>query len=138
MRIPNIFKYIACILYESILLFAILFVAGVIHRAIFGDPQTDIQRFYLFMYSWVIAGLYFVFCWVKSGQTLAMKTWNLELIGYDGNFLSIERAIKRYVIATFSLMFFGIGFIWALFDRDGLSLHDRFTGGRVIEVLKKA
>jgi uncharacterized RDD family membrane protein YckC len=60
------------------------------------------------------------------------------LIGYDGNFLSIERAIKRYVIATFSLMFFGIGFIWALFDRDGLSLHDRFTGGRVIEVLKKS
>jgi uncharacterized RDD family membrane protein YckC len=35
-------------------------------------------------------------------------------------------------------MFFGIGFIWALFDRDGLSLHDRFTGGRVIEVLKKS
>ena len=136
MKATDIFKRIACMLYESILLFAILFVAGIIHRALFGDPRTDMQRLYLFVYSWLIVGLYFVFCWVKSGQTLAMKTWNLQLLGYDVNFLSMECAIKRYVIASFSLMFFAIGFIWAIFDREGLSLHDRFSGGRLIELPK--
>ena len=43
MKATDIFKRIACMLYESILLFAILFVAGIIHRALFGDPRTDMQ-----------------------------------------------------------------------------------------------
>jgi hypothetical protein len=41
------------------------------------------------------------------------------------------------VIASFSLMFFGLGFVWALFDREGLYLHDRLTGGNLVTLPKK-
>ena len=137
MKTPSWFKRIACMFYESILVFAILFVAGIIYRAIFGDPQTAFHQHLFFIYSWLIAGFYFVFCWVKSGQTLAMQTWHIQLIGVDGLPLGLEQALRRYVVASFSLMFFGLGFLWAIFDREGLYLHDRLTGGRLIVLSKK-
>ena len=133
----SLFKRIACMLYESILVFAILFVAGVVYRALMGDPHSDFEQHLFFMYSWLIIGVYFVYCWVKSGQTLAMQTWRIQLLRLDGNPLSLGQAVRRYVIASFSLMFFGLGFLWAIFDREGLYLHDRFTGGRLFELPKK-
>ena len=133
----SLFKRIACMLYESILVFAILFVAGVVYRALMGDPHSDFEQHLFFMYSWLIIGVYFVYCWVKSGQTLAMQTWRIKLLGLDGNPLSLGQAVRRYVIASFSLMFFGLGFLWAIFDREGLYLHDRFTGSRLVELPKK-
>ena len=133
----SLFKRIACMLYESILVFAILFVAGVVYRALMGDPHSDFEQHLFFMYSWLIIGVYFVYCWVKSGQTLAMQTWRIQLLGLDGNPLSLGQAVRRYVIASFSLMFFGLGFLWAIFDREGLYLHERFTGSRLVELPKK-
>jgi uncharacterized RDD family membrane protein YckC len=133
----SLFKRIACMLYESILVFAILFVAGVVYRALMGDPHSDFEQHLFFMYSWLIIGVYFVYCWVKSGQTLAMQTWRIQLLRLDGNPLSLGQAVRRYVIASFSLMFFGLGFLWAIFDREGLYLHDRFTGSRLFELPKK-
>jgi uncharacterized RDD family membrane protein YckC len=133
----SLFKRIACMLYESILVFAILFVAGVVYRALMGDPHSDFEQHLFFMYSWLIIGVYFVYCWVKSGQTLAMQTWRIQLLRLDGNPLSLGQAVRRYVIASFSLMFFGLGFLWAIFDREGLYLHDRFTGSHLFELPKK-
>jgi uncharacterized RDD family membrane protein YckC len=133
----SLFKRIACMLYETILVFAILFVAGVVYRALMGDPHSDFEQHLFFMYSWLIIGVYFVYCWVKSGQTLAMQTWRIQLLRLDGNPLSLGQAVRRYVIASFSLMFFGLGFLWAIFDREGLYLHDRFTGSRLFELPKK-
>jgi hypothetical protein len=49
----------------------------------------------------------------------------------NGELLRLNRAILRYVLATAGLMFFGAGFIWALFDREGLYLHDRLIGSRL-------
>ncbi len=133
----SLFKRIACMLYESILVFAILFVAGVVYRALMGDPHSDFEQHLFFMYSWLIIGVYFVYCWVKSGQTLAMQTWRIQLLRLDGNPLSLGQAVRRYLIASFSLMFFGLAFLWAIFDREGLYLHDRFTGSRLFELPKK-
>jgi uncharacterized RDD family membrane protein YckC len=133
----SLFKRIPCMLYESILVFAILFVAGVVYRALIGDPHSDFEQHLCFMYSWLITGIYFVYCWVRSGQTLAMQTWRIQLLGLDGKSLSLEQAVRRYMIASFSLMFFGLGFIWAIFDREGLYLHDRFTGSRLVALSKK-
>lgn len=124
-------------LYESILVFAILFLVGIVYRSLFGDPHTDVEQHLLFIVSWLIIGVYFVYCWVKSGQTLAMQTWRIQLLGFDGKTLLLQQAVTRYFIATFSLMFFGLGFLWAIFDREGLYLQDRLTGGRLVALPKK-
>jgi uncharacterized RDD family membrane protein YckC len=134
---PSVFRRIAAMLYESVLLFAILFVAGVLYRAVFSDPSNDIQRHFLFLYCWLVSAFYFIYCWVKSGQTLAMQTWRVRLVNREGDLINFEQALKRYVLASFCLMFFGLGFVWAWFDREGLYLHDRLTGCRLLVLPKR-
>jgi uncharacterized RDD family membrane protein YckC len=65
-----------------------------------------------------------------------MKTWRIKLESMNGELLSVNRAILRYVLATAGLMFFGAGFLWALFDREGLYLHDRLIGSRLRLIAK--
>ena len=72
----------ACMLYESILLIAILALATFIFLKIFGVATQSPLRYFLQFYLWLIAGAYFIFCWVKSGQTLAMQTWRIQLLGH--------------------------------------------------------
>jgi uncharacterized RDD family membrane protein YckC len=47
----------------------------------------------------VVLGLYFVWCWSQSGQTLPMKTWRMRLVTRDGQAVSPRRALARYLAA---------------------------------------
>jgi len=67
-----------------------------------------------------------------SGQTLAMKTWGLRLRRADGEPLTLPVAIGRYVLAVAGLLCMGVGFLWALVDRDRQFLHDRLMGTRIL------
>jgi uncharacterized RDD family membrane protein YckC len=71
-----------------------------------------------------------VFCWVRTGQTLAQKTWNLRLTNLDGSLLRPRRAILRYLLALPSIGS-GIGLLWALIDPERQFLHDRLVGSRL-------
>ncbi|MCI0354493.1 MAG: RDD family protein, partial [Acidobacteria bacterium] len=68
---------------------------------------------------------YFLWCWLRGGQTLAMKAWRIRLID-----VSPTRALLRLALATL-LLPTGISLIWALFDRDRQFLHDRLAGTRL-------
>lgn len=103
---------------------------------LFGSATEAPKRHYLQVYLWLVAAAYFIWCWVHGGQTLAMQTWRIRLTDHAGHSISLSQAIKRYVLASAGLMFFGAGFFWALFDRQGLFLHDRLTGSRLIVVEK--
>jgi len=121
-------------LYESMLLIAIAAAAVLLFLLLFGDATHSPKRHFLQIYVWLIFGIYFVWCWRKSGQTLAMQTWRIKLVNQAGQPLTTAQACKRYVLAT---VFFGAGFLWAFFDREGLFLHDRLTGGKLIVVDNK-
>ena len=128
---PSFFKRIAAIIYELFLLIAVFSIVTFLFILIFGDATEGLNHFALQVILWFVGGMYFVFSWVRTGQTLAMKTWRIKLESMDGESLSLNRAILRYVLATAGLMFFGASFIWALFDREGLYLHDRLIGSRL-------
>jgi uncharacterized RDD family membrane protein YckC len=61
-----------------------------------------------------------------------MKTWRLHLVSLDGSPLSVRQACIRFILATVGLAFFGAGWCWALFDRDGCLLQDRLAGTRLV------
>ncbi|MBA3697143.1 MAG: RDD family protein, partial [Methylotenera sp.] len=48
--------------------------------------------------------------------------------------LTFKAATLRYVVATASLMLLGLGFLWALIDRDRCYLHDRLLKNRITAV----
>ena len=121
-------------LYESLLLIAILGTATLLFLWVLGDATVGYKHYLLQAYLWLIAGTYFIWCWIKSGQTLAMQTWRIRVVNKAEQPISFAHACKRYVLAT---LFFGASFIWALFDREGQFLHDRLTGSRLILVSKE-
>jgi len=118
------------LLYESLMLLAVAIVAGLIYQALFGPihdswRQTAVQL--------AAIGLYFVPQWMR-GQTLPMKTWRLRLERPDGGRLTLARALARYALALLSCCMLGLGFLWAILDREHQFLHDRLAGTRIRQV----
>ena len=119
--------------YEGVLLFGILFVASYLFVGLARDAQTGMPRLVFQVYLLAVCGAYFVFCWVRSGQTLPMKTWRIRLVTEQGKPLAVGRAFQRYLLAVPSVLS-GIGVLWALVDRDRQFLHDRLAKTRIVRI----
>lgn len=131
---PSLFKLGACFFYEMLIVIAITFACDFIFIMLFGDASQGIKHHLLQLSLWIFVGVYFVWCWQKSGQTLAMQTWKLQVLNQDNSLLSREKAVLRYALATLSLMLFGLGFLWAVFDRNRSYLHDKLLNTYIIYV----
>lgn len=128
---PGLFRQIAVFVYDSLLMLALLGFATFLFIWMFGDATQGLMHLALQLFLWTIAGIYFVYSWYRRGQTLAMKTWRVRLVHIDGTKPSLVALIQRYILASFSLLFFASGFIWAWIDREHCSLHDRLLGFRL-------
>lgn len=121
-------------LYESLLLLGVLAVAFLLpHLAIGMALQSVLPGALLLTHLLLVLLVYFVWFWRHGGQTLAMQTWKLKLeSALTGGQITLQQAILRFAICCPSLLFFGAGLIWALFDRDRQFLHDRLAGTRIV------
>ncbi|MEQ8204620.1 MAG: RDD family protein, partial [Woeseia sp.] len=72
--------------------------------------------------------LFFVVFWSRYGRTLGMQSWGLRIEDGQGQLPGIGACSVRFVVALVSWVPAGLGFIWQLIDRDGLSWHDRASG----------
>lgn len=124
----------AAMVYESLLVTAVVFVASFIIMPVIGDMHAPWQRHLFQIYILGVLFAYFSVFWLRSGQTLAMKTWHIRLVQQNGAALTFKQAVLRFVYAAPGLMLAGIGFWWAFFDRDKQFLHDRLAGTRLIRV----
>lgn len=120
------------LVYDGLLLFGLGFLASWVFVILSGDAREGIHRIVHQAYLATVFGVYFVTCWRRSGQTLAMKTWGLRLVDRDGGSISISRAVLRYVLALSGLLGAAAGFLWAFADRDRQFLHDRMLGTRIV------
>lgn len=129
---------IAAMIYESLLVTAVIFVASFIIIPVVGEMHAPWQRHLYQVYILGVLFAYFSAFWMRSGQTLAMKTWRIRLVTVDGSRLTLKQAALRFILALLGLLLAGAGFWWALFDRDRQFFHDRIAGTRLIRVPRKA
>lgn len=130
-------RRLASLIYDSLLLTALLFVATFAFIALFGEATEPPRRYWLQACLYLVAGGYLLWCWLHGGQTLAMQTWRIRLIDGEAQTLTLWRVLQRYLLASAGLLFFGAGFLWALFDREGQFLHDRLLGTRLMLVNRR-
>jgi len=130
----SLVKRFAAMVYEFLSLVAIWLLCTFVFVMLFGSAETATARFSLQLLLWVVTGVYMMTCWVKTGQTLAAQAWKIKLVNNDDRPLTLKQAFIRYLLASMSLLVFGLGFIWALFDKDRLFLHDRLIQTRFIQV----
>ena len=119
-------------MYESLLVAAVAFFAGLLFLAAAGGNPGGWLRHAFQAYLFMVIGLYFTISWRRSGQTLAMKTWKLRLIGANGGRITLPQAVLRYIWAWPCLALGGIGILYAPFDRERQFLHDRLAGTRIV------
>jgi uncharacterized RDD family membrane protein YckC len=135
---PSIGARLACLLYESLIVVAVVIVGEIIPYTVLGATfQLAASGKVLLAHLFLILLLYFAWQWVRGGQTLAMKTWRIRLVTADGGPVTPNTAMLRYTLAWIGLLPFGLTFLWALFDRDGQYLHDRLSGTRLIAIPKR-
>ena len=128
------FRLFAACVYELLLLVALWMLSTWMFVGLFGDATSHYKRTFLQLFLWLVTGAYFVWCWTKTGQTLATTTWKIKLVNQQNVNLNKQQAIIRYALASASIVACGLGFIWALVDKDRLFLHDRLLKMRFISV----
>jgi uncharacterized RDD family membrane protein YckC len=146
-------------LYEAIVLAALLLLASLPFAILVPDTVSGWTRRLLQLYFVVVLGLYFCHFWLKGGQTLAMQTWHIRLTGgADG--LTRRQAVLRFLLVC--LLFIPVAMLmvlftkyrgqfiwlpwlalpaiasilWARFDPDRQFLHDRVLGTRLVQLPK--
>ncbi|HEY1103020.1 MAG TPA: RDD family protein [Burkholderiaceae bacterium] len=95
---PSLKRRMACWLYEGMLMFGVVFVAGYLFSALSQSRHALDNRHSLQAFLFVVFGIYFTWFWAK-GQTLAMKTWNIRLTDTAGQPVSQRRALARYLLS---------------------------------------
>ena len=120
--------------YESLLVVGVLSISFMLPYLLLGMIwQLSAPGWVELIHLVLVLGIYFIWLWRHGGQTLAMQTWRLRLVSaITGGRISLAQAVVRYVLCWFSLLFFGAGLVWALFDRDRQFLHDRLAGTRIV------
>ena len=138
---PSLLRRLAAIFYDCFLLAALLILAaalvvlplGMILRVDGASAAAHpLFRLYLLL---VIIG-FFCWFWLRGGQTLGMRAWRVMLVRGDGGPLRFRGALLRLAAAALSWAVFGLGFLWSLLDRQGLTWHDRLSDTRLV-LLKK-
>lgn len=124
-------------LYESLLLLGVMAIGflaplitlGMVFRIVVPGGIELVHLVTLF-------GIYFVWLWQRNGQTLAMQTWQLQLVdARSGQPPRLGQCVLRYLLAWPGLLLTlcGPGLLWALFmDRDRQFLHDRLSGTCIV------
>ena len=150
---PSLRRRMACWLYESMLLFGVIFIPGYLFGTLSQTRNAMDNRHMLQAFLFVILGIYFVWFWSK-GQTLAMKTWHIRVVDRAGRPLTQTRALLRYalswlwllpplaILAPFGLppietmvLLVGWIFVWALLSRfhpRRQFWHDAWAGTQLI------
>ncbi len=143
----------ACWLYEGMLMFGVVFIAGYLFGTLSQTRNAMDNRHALQAFLFVVFGIYFTWFWAK-GQTLAMKTWDIRVVDQFGRPVTQARALLRYVLSWLwflpvlaaqapfklsggesALITIGWVAIWALLSRfhpQRQFWHDAWAGTRLV------
>lgn len=121
--------------YEFLLLLGVCAALWLLPHMLYGMATgLSTPPWFSLLHALSLLGLYFVWFWTHGGQTAAMKTWRIRLIdARSGADPSRLQALARYLLCWPSWLFFGVGLIWAVADREHQFLHDRLCATRLID-----
>ena len=138
MQNTSLLRRFAAILYDTLLVGALLFLATIPFIALRGGEPVEIgdNAVYRIVLAVVVYG-FFVGFWVRACRTLGMQSWGLQLQTEDDKKPTFATASLRFFAALLSWAPCGLGFLWQLWDKDKLTWHDRISGTRIVHYPKE-
>ncbi len=151
---PPLRRRFRSMIYESLLLFAVVFIADYLFSSLTQSRHALDLRHFRQLWLFLVLGVYFVWFWTHGGQTLPMKTWRMRLVAADGQPLRAGRAMLRYALCWMFLLpalalanaleihgWPAVGMValavlmppfWMKFDINRQFLHDRLARTRLV------
>ena len=138
---PSLPRRLTAILYDALLVLAMVAVVnatalGVLVKLTSGEQQVLAPHLVQLLTLFSIIGFFMVF-WLKSGQTLGMQAWRIQLQTTKGARPRVHQCLLRCCIAVPALFFGGLGYWWSAFDPLGRRWHDWSSGTRIVVLPKQ-
>jgi uncharacterized RDD family membrane protein YckC len=127
----SLIKQFAAMIYDSLLIFAVLFFASAI-ALIFNHGEAILSSPLFSFYLLFMLFTFYAWFWNKSGQTLGMRVWKIRIVSEFGGNPSWGISYLRLVFALLSLICFGLGYFWRLFKP--YTWHDKLSQTSIIDV----
>ena len=109
------------------------------NQLIDGQVQTDpIIGTILFIGEVTSAAGFYMWFWLRTGQTLGMIAWRIKAVNASGQLMNPKQAVLRFLLAWPSFFCLGVGYLWMYIDKHGNAIHDILSGTQVIVVAKGA
>jgi len=125
---PSLLRYLAVMLYDSLLLLSILLLAGLVAVALNGGNAIGQGNPFFMLYLLAVSFLFYGWFWTHGGQTLGMRSWKVKLISHLGSEISWKQAFFRFASALISWLPAGLGFWWQYVSKDKESWPDMMSG----------
>lgn len=127
-------RRLLAIVYDSLVLLAVLLIASVPVVLLVGGAQDDSQayRAALQVYELLVGFAFFGGFWRFGGQTIGMRAWRIRVVDLEGETIGWRDAAVRYIVALFSWTCLGLGFLWALVDGEKRTWHDIVSRTRLV------
>ncbi|MGA7437985.1 MAG: RDD family protein [Luteibacter sp.] len=149
-----VWRRFAAIVYDVLAVVAIVMVVGLIAQMVTGghvaDDKGHVVAWWYQPLQGVVVGAYFLFSWMRGGQTLGMRPWKIRVVARDGGAVDLKRGLIRLVVAglpVLLLMLYSVTSLrvallaplagWAvillpsLFDARRRGLHDMAAGTEI-------
>ena len=151
----GLFRRLAALLYDALLVIAILFIAALPLPLVEEPVRTlwwarTLEQLYLLITWFLFLGWF----WTHGGQTVGMKAWRLKLQCVNGNKPSWRDALIRFLVSSASFwlllvlygleilsskiafilasIVFGLAFLWITIDQKGCAWHDHLSRTRLV------
>jgi uncharacterized RDD family membrane protein YckC len=125
--LSGLIDLICIVLCAGIFVLAADFISGIIVV----DSTSLMNLSALLLLTYFVYSLFFL---VTSNQTIGMMITDLRVVGMDEKRPPVTRLAIRCCCYIISLLAFGIGLLWALFNRRHLCLHDRLSDTMVVRI----
>ena len=76
--------------------------------------------------------IYFGYSWAVSGKSFGMAVLGICVVRADGTAVHPREGIVRALVFPLSFLFFGLGFLGILVQREHRALHDLIAGTAVV------
>ena len=125
----SIFKRIAALFYDCLLLIAVFFVITAVAVRVNGGEAIESPLYLMALIP--VAWIFFAWFWINGGQTLGMRAWKIKLVNESGDAISVRSSVIRFAVG---FVFFPFVLLPALFDNDKRGLHDKLAGTKILRI----
>jgi len=144
-RPAPLWRRLAAMAYDSVLIMAIWMVVAFIVLSLFGIDNArtvegeavtldPLYKNILFAAMILSAWSFFAWFWTHSGQTLGMQAWRVRVENTDGSSISARQSVVRFLGALVSMLPAGLGYWMLLFNARKEAFHDKLSGSSVVLV----